>query len=251
MFTKNPLTSMVVNNSYVPSGDRPLPLKTVPLQKALAVAHAAYRINGYTYIKNTQRFSEEENKTKFANKELVKFFFEENKTYLPTDFTGFSPTEEDYAAVAETQKWLKRYIMLGLGDLDDFKKDMLACVAEDTVPVNALGRVAFIPEFVKRDQHETDLKKEIRVEYRNSQYLGNSGDKVEGVVKILDKRYSSMWESYNYTAVMDGNLVSFMNKFDHAIGAMKQIKGKVKEKQVNKLFGANETRLNYVKIYKV
>jgi hypothetical protein len=32
---------------------------------------------------------------------------------------------------------------------------------------------------------------------------------------------------------------------------MKQIKGKVKEKQVNTLFGANETRLNYVKIYKV
>lgn len=252
MFTKNPLTSMVVNNSYVPSeAKQTLPLKTVPLQKALAVAHAAYRINEYTYIKNTQRFSEEENKTKFANKELVKFFFEENKTYLPTDFTGFSPTEEDYAAVAETQKWLKRYIMLGLGDLDDFKKDMLACVADDTVPVNALGRVAFIPEFVKRDQHETGLKKEIRIEYRNSQYLGNSGDKVEGVVKILDKRYSSMWESYNYTAVMDGNLVSFMNKFDHAIGAMKQIKGKVKEKQVNTLFSANETRLNYVKLYKV
>lgn len=252
MFIKNPMASMVVNNSYLPSEEqRTLPLKTVPLQKALAVAHAAYRINGNTYVKYTQRFSEKENKTKFANKELVKFFFEENKTYLPTDFIGFSPTEEDYAAVAETQKWLKRYVMLGLGDLDDFKQDMIESVSQDTVPVNNLGRIAFIPEFVKRDQHETGLKKEIRVEYRNSQYLGSSGDRVEGVIKILDKRYSSMWESYNYTAVMDGNLVSFMNKFDHAIGDMKLIKAKVKEKQVNKLFGANETRLNYVKIYKV
>ena len=41
-------------------------------------------------------------------------------------------------------------------------------------------------------------------------YLGKEKDAVEGVVKILDKRYSSQWESYNYVAVMDGNLVSFM-----------------------------------------
>ena len=25
----------------------------------------------------------------------------------------------------EIKKWMKRYIMLGLGDLDDFKKDMI------------------------------------------------------------------------------------------------------------------------------
>jgi len=247
-----PNTAMVVNNNYVPSkAAKPLPLKTIPLQEALAVAHAAYRINEYTYIKDTRRYSEKETKTKFSNKDLVKFFFEENKTYLPADFVEFSPLEEDYTAVAETHKWLKRYVMLGLGDLDSFKKDMIATVAEDQVPLNALGRLAFIPEFVKRDQHESGLKKEIRVEYRNSQYLGNSGDRVEGVVKILDKRYSSQYETYYYTAVMDGNLVSFGNKFDHEIGTMKRIKGKVKEKQVNRLFSANETRLNYVKLYKV
>jgi len=228
-----------------------LPLKTVSTQDALAIACAAQRING-SYIKDTRRFSEEENKTQFANKEIVKFaFWQQNPDYLPTDYVKPTPTEQDYEQVAEIQKWMKRYVMLGLADLDDFKRDMIECVSSDVVALNNLGRIAFIPEFVKRDQHETGLKKEIRIEYRNSQYLGNSGDKVEGVVKILDKRYSSMWESYNYTAVMDGNLVSFMNKFDHAIGDMKQIKGKVKEKQVNTLFGANETRLNYVKIYKV
>tara|TARA_B110000261_G_C13026025_1_gene334182 strand:- start:798 stop:1223 length:426 start_codon:yes stop_codon:yes gene_type:complete len=141
--------------------------------------------------------------------------------------------------------------MLGLGDLDDFKKDMIGAVVQDTVPVNNLGRVAFIPEFVKRDQHESGLKKEIRVEYRNSQYLGKEKDVVEGVVKILDKRYSQQWESFNYVAVIDGNLVSFMNKYEHAVGDMKRIKGKVKAQTQNKLFSANETRLNYVKLYKV
>ena len=227
-----------------------VPLKTVPTQEALAMAVAAQRING-SYVKDTRRFSEVENKTQFANKEIVKFAYHGDPSYLPTDYVRPVPTEEDYVQVAEIQKWMRRYVMLGLGDLDDFKKDMIGAVVQDTVPVNNLGRVAFIPEFVKRDQHESGLKKEIRVEYRNSQYLGKEKDVVEGVVKILDKRYSQQWESFNYVAVIDGNLVSFMNKYEHAVGDMKRIKGKVKAQTQNKLFSANETRLNYVKLYKV
>ena len=38
---------------------------------------------------------------------------------------------------------------------------------------------------------------------------------------------------------------------NHDIGDMKRIKGKVKAQDKNKLFSANETRLNYVKLYKV
>jgi hypothetical protein len=167
------------------------------------------------------------------------------------DFIRPVPTEEDYAQVAEIQKWMKRYIMLGLGDLDDFKKDMISTVSQDTVKFSNLGRVAYIPEFVRRDKHESGLKKEIRVEYRDSKHLGKVADMVEGVAKILDKRFSTQWESYNYTAVIDGNLISFMNKYEHDVGAMKRIKGKVKAQAQNKLFSANETRLNYVKLYKV
>ena len=167
------------------------------------------------------------------------------------DFIRPVPTEEDYAQVAEIQKWMKRYVLLGLGELDDFKKDMISTVSQDTVKFSNLGRVAYIPEFVRRDRHETGLKKEIRVEYRDSKHLGNVADMVEGVAKILDKRFSTQWESYNYTAVIDGNLISFMNKYEHDVGAMKRIKGKVKAQAQNKLFSANETRLNYVKLYKV
>ena len=227
-----------------------VPLKTVPTQEALAIAVAAQRING-SYIKDTRRFSCEENKTQFSNKEIVKFAFHENPTYLPGDFERPIPTAEDYAEVAEIHKWMKRYVMLGLGDLDSFKSEMIDSVSQDTVAINNLGRVAFIPEFVKRDKHETGLTKEIRIEYRDSQYLGKEKDVVEGVAKILDKRYSQQWESFNYVAVIDGNLVSFMNKFEHNVGDMKRIKAKVKAQGTNKLFSANETRLNYVKLYKV
>lgn len=230
--------------------DKVLPLKVVSTQEALAVACAAYRIRK-GYQKHTQRFSEDK-PTQHSNKEMVKFYFNTlAESYVDTDFVMFKPTEEDFAQGAEIQKWMKRYVMLGLGDLDDFKQDMISSIAETTVPMNNLGRVAFLPEFVKRDQHENRLTKEIRIEYRDSQYLGKEKDVVEGVIKILDKRYSERWESYNYTAVMDGNLVSFMNKFDHNVGDMKRIKAKVKSQTQNKFFSANETRLNYVKLYKV
>ena len=231
---------------------------TVSTQDALAVACAALRING-AYLKDTRRFSCEENVTQFANKELVKFYFAHTNRdrtdfgslQVPTDFIPFETTEEDYAQVAEIQKWMKRYVMLGLGDLDHFKKDMIATVSEDTVKVNNLGRVAYIPEFVNRDKHESGLKKEIRMEYRDSKHLGKDKDVVEGVVKILDKRFSAEWESYNYTAVINGNLISFMNKYEHGVGDMIRIKGKVKALSTNNMFAVPETRLNYVKITKV
>ena len=234
-----------------------LPMKTVKLTDALAVAYAVYRINGETYIKDIRRFSIESNKTQFPNKSLVRYYWEKKLNtneaqYLPEDFEMFEPTEEDYASVQEALKWMKRYVMLGLADLDSFKRDMVNELSQDEIRIAAMGRIAFAPEFIRRDQHESGLKKEIRIEYRDSVHLGKEKEPVECVVKILDKRYSNQWESYNYTAVTtEGNLVSFMNKFEFTIGEMKRIKAKVKAQTKNRLFEANETRLNYVKVYKV
>ena len=235
---------------------RTVPLKTVKLTEALAVAYAAYRINGNTYSKETRRFSEE-TPTQFDNKSLVRFYWQkklntQDAQWLPSDFVMFEPTEEDYVNVQEALKWMKRYVMLGLGNLNDFTADMVKELSQDEVKIAGMGRIAYAPEFIKRDQHESSLKKEIRVEYRDSQYLGKEKDSVEAVIAILDKRYSSQWESYNYTAVTtEGNLVSFMNKFAYDIGAMLRCKAKVKAQSKNRLFEANETRLNYVKLYKV
>jgi hypothetical protein len=229
-----------------------LPMKTVPLVDALAVAYAAYRINKETYVKDLRRW--ENSPTQFPNKDIVRYYYDRknNVEWVPTDFPVFEPTEEDYANVQEALKWMKRYVMLGLGELDDFKADMVKELSQDEVRIAGMGRIAYAPEFIKRDRHESTLKKEIRVEYRDSQHLGKEKDPVEAVIAILDKRYSSQWESYNYTAVTtEGNLVSFMNKFPYDVGAMLRCKAKVKAQTKNRLFDANETRLNYVKLYKV
>ena len=231
-----------------------VPPKTVKLTDALAVAYAAYRINNKTYIKDIRRF--EESPTQFPNKDLVRYYWTKklnmsDAQYLPSDFEMFEPTEEDYVSVQEALKWMKRYVMLGLADLDNFKQDMVNELSQEEVKVMGMGRVAFAPEFIRRDQHESGLKKEIRIEYRDSKHISPIGAVVEGVIKFLDKRYSARWESFNYTGVIDGNLVSFMNKFDHEVGSMKRIKAKVKDHTKNRLFSADETRLNYVKLYKV
>lgn len=235
---------------------RTLPLKTVPLTEALAVAYAAYRINNKTYIKDTRRFSED-NPTVFDNKSLVRYYWQKklntsDAQYLPSDFVMFEPTEEDYASVQEALKWMKRYVMLGLGELDDFKADMVNELSKEEVPFKGMGRIAFAPEFIARDQHESSLKKTIRVEYRDSKHIEPVGATIEGVIEFLDKRYSNQWETYYYTAVnTEGNLVSFGNKFEYAVGDRKRIKAKVKGHTKNRLFSADETRLNYVKLYKV
>ena len=71
---------------------------------------------------------------------------------------------------------------------------------------------------------------------------------------VIDDKlwHSNEWETFYYVAVTtEGNLVSFGNKHEHMVGKMKRIKGKVKSHTKNRLFSANETRLNYVKLYKV
>ena len=91
----------------------------------------------------------------------------------------------------------------------------------------------------------------LRIEYRNSKDIGQPKDVVDGVIKFLSKFWSEQWESFNYIADYDGNLVSFMNKFDHEVGTRKRIKGKVKAHGKNRSFDVCETRLNYVKLLKV
>ena len=223
-------------------------IKQAKTSEVIAVACAAYRINKNEYVRDTRRFSTPENNTLFANKELVKMYF---GAYRPEDYIPFQPTEEDYAQAEEIRKWMKRYVLLGLGDLPEFKRDMVNAALQEETTKRYFGILAFIPAFVQRDKHESELKKEIRVEYRDSKHLGKEKDIVEGVVKILDSHFSDRWDSYNYTAVMEGNLVSFMNSAKHEIGAIKRIKAKVKALTENRLFGANETRLNYVKLFKV
>ncbi len=224
---------------------------TFPVQDVLAVAFAAYRKNG-GYIKLTQRFSEPDKQTVYANKELVKYHFQDNASWLPPDFKKLEITEEDYDAVDVALKHFRRYT-LGVigGQLTGFQEDVFKAVSVDAVEAQKIGLLAYVPELVRREVEDAAFKKLLRTEYRDSQYIGNEKDNVEGVAKILSRFFSEQWQSYNYVADLTGNLVSFMSKDRFEVGERKRIKAKVKSKVKNRSFDVNETRLNYVKLLKV
>lgn len=220
-------------------------------QEVLAVAFAAHRTNG-GYLKHTERFSEPENKTKFANKELVKFHYAEDKTWLPKDYVVLTVTEEDYENVDVALKHFRRYTLGVIGNqLSGFQKDIFDSVSAEEVDGSRLGALSYVPELVKREVEENSFKKLLRTEYHASENVGKEGDSVEGVLKILSRFYSEQWESYNYVADYKGNLISFMNKFKYEVNEHKKFKAKVKSHGKNRTFEIPETRLNYVKLYKV
>tara|TARA_B110000240_G_scaffold163398_1_gene183337 strand:- start:550 stop:1224 length:675 start_codon:yes stop_codon:yes gene_type:complete len=222
--------------------------KEIPLQEALAVCFAAQRING-EYRKNTQRFSTEGVPAQHSNKEMVKQHFGD---YKDPDFVDFKAIEEDFESVDVALKHFRKYTMGLIGDtLNAFQKDVFQLLNTEKVQFNKIGLLAYVPELVKREVEESKFKKLLRMDYRNSVDIGKIKDPIEGVVLILNKFYSEQWESFNYIADLNGNLVSFMNKFEYTIGDRKRLKGKVKAHGKNRNFSVNETRLNYCKLTKV
>ncbi len=218
--------------------------QAINTQKALAVAFMADRLNK-GYIKETRRFSEDV-PTIFANKEIVKFFFTEEQNFTPEDYVKAIPTNEDFDSVDIAQKHFKRYTMELLGDsLNDFQKDVFSSISQENVSRSKLGLVAYVPELVRKEVKDAKLKKLFRIDYRNSMPIGKVGEAINGNLKIIDRNWSTNWESYNYVADYNGNLVSFMNKFKFNIDQRFNFKAKVKGHQKNRLFEVNETRMNY------
>ena len=220
--------------------------QAINTQKALAVAFMADRLNK-GYVKETRRFSEDV-PTIFANKEIVKFFFTEEHNFTPNDYVKAIPTDEDFDSVDIAQKHFKRYSMELLGDnLSDFQKDVFNSISAENVSRSKLGLVAYVPELVRREVKEAKLKKLFRIDYRNSQPVAKEGEAIFGNLKIVDRNWSANWESFNYIADFNGNLVSFMNKIKFDIDQRFNFKAKVKAHGKNRLFDVNETRINYLR----
>jgi len=224
---------------------------TFALQDALAAAFAAYRVNS-GYLKETVRFSENKDATKFANKQMLKYYFSKPGDFIPQDYINFKVVEDDYDGVDVAREHFKKY-MLGVigGNLSSFQKDVFEAMNNEQIPETKLGLLSYVPELMRREVEESRFKKLLRMEYRDSKDIGSEGSDVEGVIKILQRHYSEQWQKWNYIADLNGDLVSFMNGYKHTVGDRKRIKGKVKAHGKNRSFDVCETRLNYVKLYKV
>lgn len=222
----------------------------LPMQDALALAYAAYRTNGYQYVKETRRYSSD-NPTLYSNKELIYYTIQTlmGDEWVPPDFQALVVINEDYAKVEECQKHFARYSMLSLGKLSDFQRTTFEAISATSCIPNGIH--AYVPAFVDTERKELALKKIIRMEYRNSEHLFDIKSKVQGVVKIIEARFMTHWGKWVYTAVIEGNLISFATNEQYDVGSMQRINAKVKAHVKNKLFDVPETQLNYVKVTKV
>lgn len=226
---------------------------TTPSYKASDVkllAFAAYRINK-GYVKETQRYSEN-NPTKFSNKEIVKYSLEYNadkEAYVPSDFIMPKILDEDHIAVAAADKHMRRYTLLGLGDLNDFQADMFAAYSQDILPVNKTGLIAYLPAFVERELDDKMYKRRLKTEFAESCEITDK--KIVGEMEILKRVYSINYETFFYTAGVNGNLVMFSNKFEYKVGEVFGFRANIKGQQTDRDTNLTVNKINYVKLVKM
>ena len=221
-----------------------------PTQDLLELAFAAHRVNK-GYEKQTRRYSENM-PTTFSNKELVAYTVASgSEQFIPHDFMPLTVTDEDRAAKAAADKHMRRYTMLAMGNLTDFENDIYSAYCSEVMPVNRVGLIAYLPEFVNRELKAKEYKLRLKQEFGNSKHFVS--DPVVGDCEILKVIHVSRdFENlfYMHFGAIDGNLVCFAKKEGFAEGVVYQISAKVKGQDRERETGLPMTRVNYVKLKK-
>ena len=226
-----------------------LPLKTYPTKLLLELAFAAKRIN-QGYVKTTRRYSEGQ-PTTFSNKELISFTVklwntDDAKSWVPEDFVPLTITKEDRTALAAAEKHMRRYTMLALGNLSDFQAHIFAAYSQTETPVNQVGLIAYLPQFVERELEDKIYKGRLKTEFADSAPIKDK--KITGELEILKRIYSVNYETYFYTAGFNGNLVMFSNKFEYKVGKVFGFRANVKSQITDRDSSLTVNKINYVKL---
>jgi hypothetical protein len=227
-------------------------------ERLVELAFAAYRVNG-GYVKDTRRYSEGQ-PTVYSNKEIVAYsaahynqYNEKDsvlKTWIPSDFIPVKVTDEDRAAKAEADRHMRRYTMLALGNLSDFQQDVFTAYSSERMPVNRVGLIAYLPEFVNRELQDKMYKERLKKEFADSRYYENRVDGVMEVLRVIHVNREMMDPFYMHFGAVDGNLICFARKEGFAVGNMYTITAKVKAQDRERETGLPMTRVNYVKLKK-
>jgi len=229
-----------------------------PTEKLIELAFAAYRVNG-GYVKDTRRYSEG-HPTTYSNKEIIRYsvahynqYNEKDmvtKTWIPSDFVPVKVTDEDRAAKANADHHMRRYTMLALGNLSDFQQDVFTAYSSERMPVNRVGLIAYLPEFVNRELQDKMYKERLKKEFADSRYYENKVDGVMEVLKVIHVTREMMDPFYMHFAAVNGNLICFARKEGFAVGNRYTITAKVKAQDKERETGLPMTRVNYVKLKK-
>jgi hypothetical protein len=168
---------------------------------------------------------------KKANKVLVKEWLRGNE----------QPTADEIAAGQNYRSYFNTFTMKVLtGKINDFEATALKIAQKDTFTGSDLldfAVVSCLPSVARRDQQQTDLKRDI---YASEQLQGAVGDTIVGEITVIKTRYSQEYNKFKVTARMGESFVDFWFPFD--LKGEAKIKAKIKAQR-----GDKTTQLNYVK----
>jgi hypothetical protein len=226
-------------------------LQSYPTEELLELSFAAHRVNN-GYVKNTRRFSEDK-PTIYSNKESIQYTIQQNsiKHFLPDDFVPLSVTEEDRSAKNKADQYMKRYMLLALGNLSEFHQNIVEAYNSNNVTLNKIGLIAYLPSFVERELQDKIFLTRLKTEFANSQHFESN---IDGTVEILSvhRVNSDMFDDpfYVHIGAIEKNLVSFSRKEGLACGCFYNITAKVKRKDYERKCNLPMTNINYVKLKK-
>jgi len=228
-------------------------MKVINTKEAVALSFCAFRVND-GFLKETRRFSEDANTTKFSNKDLLKFFYTENEQYLPEDYVPLVPNDDDKQNAKDAIKFLNKEFSLQLiaGTLNDFIKNLLSSANTEECTTSDLGLLCYVPKVYNDTKNTKEIKKSIKSNFSESRHIAEVGSKIEGMFTITSIRYVEKFGCHVVSGSIEKDLVSFFKEFSQerpmpTIGQTIKIKAKIKKHGENYITKIPETLVNYVR----
>ena len=211
-------------------------MSSIAVIDILAVACAAYRINGNQILRESKD-------DKIANGVLVKAHFLDNK--------HLDVTDEDRERAEEVKNYIcQRVTMMLLTNtvVNDFLSSVFTIVSSEKTHPRNIGMATWAPKLCADLTRTDEQKHEMTVLSYGSNYLGKVGDKIELTFTTVVERWTQSYNCYRYTGHDgQGNLVGFLSKNKLSSQTGVKIKGRIKTTEKGRFTGGKTTYLNYVK----
>lgn len=222
-----------------------------PAQRALELACAAHRINK-GYLKEPKVEYDSAGTVLFTvptNRELIHF----NLKNPLVPVTAIAPlrvviTDEDREMVSSIRRYFRKLVFQAVKNDDEFWTQLNAILTNEEIAENRLGFVACLPTTYLRDAAATRFEKVVND--LTPSHLGLVNEQLlDKDCEIIEVKRSKNYDAWNFCAIIDNKLVSWMGSIELTLGACVIIKAKVKDHSLHWKYQIPETRLNYVKAF--
>jgi len=227
--------------------------ESIDTRDAIAVAVAAYQLNGNQYFKDKEWEPGVGNIKHWENREILRRHFSadyySSGTISPPTVTI---TDEHYSIVDDILQFSKKLLFKVLStdpNSTDYEVVLYQKMNQPTTTMSDLGYIASAPMYYYNTKRREDLKR--RLDEEKSQHVGMVGGRV--VLKdfeVTRNQWSNNFQGYVVMGLCDDNLFMFFTnknvshiKVGDKINLIGKVKDHILEKEKYPM-----TKLNYVQI---